>query len=236
MGTPDRPAGYRILIVEDEFIIADSIERNLRKRGHEVVGKAISYEDAVALYAENAPELVLIDVRLSGPRTGIDLAGYLNTLETKVPFIYLTSQIDTATLERAKATFPAGYLSKPIQMATLHSTIAVAVHNHQSAEPIATLTLRDGRSSHILDTSSILYLQADHVYVRVHLSDRPSLVLRSSLSELLSQLPAEQFVQIHRSYVVNLQRVTRYEREHLYLSDTELPLSRSRREAVLALL
>lgn len=229
-------AGYRILVVEDEFIIADSIERNLRRRGHEIVGKAISYDEAITLYEQQLPELVLIDIRLSGPRTGIDVAGYLNQLTTPPAFIFLTSQLDTATLELAATTLPAGYLSKPIQMSTLHTTIGVAMHKHRNDQEVNSITLPDGRTNHVLPLGSILYLQADHVYVQVHLADRPNLVLRSSLSELLAQLPPDQFVQTHRSYVVNLRHVTRYKKECLHLAQHEVPLSRGRREAVLELL
>ncbi|MBB4077596.1 DNA-binding LytR/AlgR family response regulator [Lewinella aquimaris] len=228
------PGGYRILVLEDEFIIADSIERNLVRNGHTVTGKAISYEEAVELYEEDPPELALVDIRLSGHLTGIDFAHFLNEQKPPIPFIYLTSQMDGTTLDLAKETFPAGYLSKPVQIPSLLSTIAVAMHNHQSDPGVETVTLKDGRETHVVDTASIKYLEAEHVYLRLHLSDRPALVLRASLSELLSQLPETEFVQTHRSYVVNLKSVTRYTKDSLHIGSDVIPISRGRRQEVLA--
>ncbi|MCP9237642.1 LytTR family DNA-binding domain-containing protein [Lewinella sp. JB7] len=227
--------GYRVLVLEDEFIIADSIERNLRRNGHTVTGKPISYEEAVELYEADRPDLALIDVRLSGELTGIDFAHYLNEQPDPIPFVYLTSQMDGHTLDLAKETFPAGYLSKPVQIPSLLSTITVAMHNHQSDTGAAeTVTLRDGRETHVLDTSTITYLEADHVYLKLHLVDRAPLVLRSSLSDLLHQLPDTDFVQTHRSYAVNLKSVTRYNKDRLHIGSDEIPISRSRRQEVFA--
>ena len=232
MHAPPTVATLRILIVEDEFIIGDMIARQLTKLGHRVVGHAFSYDEAVRLYHAGAPELVLLDIRLNGSRTGIDVAHYLARQQPAVPHVYLTSQTDPATLSLARETLPAGYLSKPVQISSLLTTIDIAVHNFRSLRETPTITVRDGREHHIIPQASIRYLQADHVYVRVIFRDKPTLICRSTLSELADQLQQQTFVQTHRSFVVNLNHVERYDRECVYVDGTSIPVSRGRREEV----
>ena len=135
---------HRVLIVEDEFLIADSIARHLVKRGHTVVGKAISYEDAVAAYAEQQPDIALVDIRLSGQKTGIDFARFLKNEPAAIPFIYLTAQSDPATVDFAKETLPSGFLGKPVQMDSMLSMVSIAMHNHQVRMGQERVTLRVG--------------------------------------------------------------------------------------------
>ena len=231
MNTPFPAQGYRILIVEDEFLIADSIARNLLKRNHVVAGKAISYDQAVAIYKQEHPDLALIDIRLSGPQTGIDVARFLSSQPRPIPFIYLTSQSDPATVDLAKDTYPSGFLSKPIQMDSLLSMISITMHNYLAGSREATVTLRDGRVSHVIQVDEIQYLQADHVYVQVKLESRPTLVFRSALTDLVAQI-GEGIVQTHRSYAINPRHVTRFVGESVQVGDKEIPVSRSRRKEV----
>ncbi len=229
---PKSPAeSYRVLIVEDEFLIADSIARHLARRNHVVVGKAISYDEAVVAYHRERPDLSLIDIRLSGSRNGIDVARYLRQQPWPIPFIYLTSQSDPATVDLAKDTFPSGFLSKPIQMESLLSMVSITMHNHRVVKRETTVTLRDGRVSYVLQLDDIQYLQADHVYVQVKLVNQPTLVFRSALTELVAQI-GDEMLQTHRSYAVNPRCITRFTGEFVYVGDMEIPVSRSRRKEV----
>ncbi len=231
MSNPAATPSYRVLIVEDEFLIADSIARHLSRRGHTVVGKAISYEDARELYLKEQPHIALLDIRLSGDKTGVDVARFLNGQPVPIPFIYLTSQSDPNTVDLAKDTFPSGFLSKPVQMDSMLSMVAITMHNHRARSKEATVTLRDGRVSHVLQLEHILYLQADHVYVHVTLLEQATLVFRSTLGDLIDEIGTT-MVQTHRSFAVNPSRVTRYTGDYVYIGEKEIPVSRSRRKAV----
>ncbi len=228
---------FRILIIEDEVLIADTIERYLVQRGHQVVGSAISYAEAKKLYLEKKPDLVLIDIRLSGQRTGIDFAQYLRKQPEETPFIFLTSQMDAQSLNGAKATFPAGYLSKPVQKQTLYATIEIAMYNHQAQqEENETVRLYNGKQYYMVPIEDILYLRADHNYVHIELAGKKAVLQRSSLKETLDQLPEGLFVQTHRSYAVNLKKVSRWDADYLYVRDSAIPISRGRRRAVIGML
>ncbi|WP_198664752.1 LytR/AlgR family response regulator transcription factor [Lewinella sp. IMCC34191] len=230
----EKTRGYRILILEDEFIITDTLARQLRRNRHTVVGQAISYEEARTLYHREQPDLALLDIRVAGDKSGIDFAHFLREQSPSIPFVFLTSQVDSGYLERVKATLPAGCLSKPIQLNSLLATIEVAMFNHQSRTTIDRLvTLRDGRATHRVPLNAIEYVEADHVYVKVHLADSSNLVLRNTLSDLLNEVGEQTLVQTHRSYAVNPEKITRYDRDFVYVRDKQLPISRSRRQSVI---
>jgi DNA-binding NtrC family response regulator len=117
----------KILIVEDEQIVAIDIESVLQRLGYHVVGAASSGEDACRMAAESAPDLVLMDVRIDGPLDGIDTAGRLREI-SDVPVVFLTAYTDDETLDRAKEIEPYGYLVKPFVESDLLAAIEVALH------------------------------------------------------------------------------------------------------------
>lgn len=221
----------RILVVEDEILIADTIERYLLAMGHQVVGKAASFSEACSLYHAEQPDLALLDIRLRGDRTGVDLAHYLRQQNRTAPFIFLTSQLDPHSLALAKQTCPAGYLPKPIRKESLYTTIEMATPERHHRQ---VLTLRACPSTRHIAVEDILYLQADHVYVRVHLQNGCTYMQRTSLRDLLEALPAEEFLQTHRSFAVNIRHITRWSPAQVWLQDRAVPVSRSYRKAIRA--
>lgn len=228
---------YRILIVEDEVLIADMLARYLEKQGYGIAGIAISYEEAEQLYLEEQPDLVLIDIRLYGSQTGIDLAHFIQSQDQPRPFIYLTSQLDRRYIDLAKATFPAAYLSKPIQKESLYATIEMVRHRQESSFPTTSLiTISDGETNHNIPIDSIIYLHTEHVYTTLHLTGGRQILTRRPLSELLEQLPAAEFLQTHRSFAVQRKHVQQWDKHQVYVPDRAIPLSRSRRSLVLAAL
>jgi PAS domain S-box-containing protein len=124
----DRPNPLaRILIVEDESIVAMDLAGQLRDLGHEVVGIADNAEDALRLAARCRPDLTLLDVRLKGPRDGVQVADAL-ARQHDAAVLYLTSYSDAETVARAARTGPLGYLTKPFDAQQLHAAIEVALY------------------------------------------------------------------------------------------------------------
>lgn len=120
----------KILIVEDESVVAWHIQESLENLQHTVVGVANSGAEAIELAAETKPELVLMDVQLEGDMDGVGAAEKIyNSLS--IPIVYLTAHADERTLQRATTTDPFGYLVKPFQEKELHTTILVALRRHQ---------------------------------------------------------------------------------------------------------
>lgn len=228
---------FNILIVEDEILIADTIKRYLSKKGYNIVGIAISFEEALELLAAQQPDLILLDIRLSGPKTGIDIAAYIKSEQLDIPFIFLTSQLDKNTLETARETLPAGYLSKPIQKESLYATIEITMHNFMAARKNLLITLQSGNESHAVRIEDIQYLEADHVYIKVFIVGmKHPLLIRQPLKELLDLLPTDQFIQTHRSFAISLKHISSWDRIKVLIGATEIPISRANKEQVMSVL
>ncbi len=130
--TPDPPAARtRILIVEDEAIVACDLQSRLESFGYEVVGIAVSGEQAVRLAAASSPDLVLMDIQLRGPHDGIQVAEQLRA-EHRVGIIFLSAHSSEDMLTRAKLTEPLAYLLKPYQERELEISIDVALYKRQA--------------------------------------------------------------------------------------------------------
>jgi PAS domain S-box-containing protein len=119
----------RILVVEDDRIVARDIQQQLSRIGHVVVGITARGEDVMALAVQSQPDLVLMDVRLEGKLDGIDVAQQIHEA-FRVPVIFLTAYADEETTRRARVTEPFGYLLKPFEDSQLRTTIEMALYKH----------------------------------------------------------------------------------------------------------
>jgi len=125
---PEPARSYKVLVVEDEGLIAHDIAGRLEALGHEVVGIAATAEEAIAQAAQ--AEIILMDIRIDGARDGVDAALEIRKLYG-LPVIFLTAHADRATLERAKQAGPFGYIVKPLGPASLQTGIEMAIAKHQ---------------------------------------------------------------------------------------------------------
>ncbi|MGB8308429.1 MAG: response regulator [Methanoregula sp.] len=120
----------RILIVEDETIVAMTIEDALQTMGYVVVDTVSTSEDAIKMAGETRPDLILMDIRIQGEKDGIATAEEITGLY-HIPIVYLTAHSDEKTFKRAMKTRPYGYLTKPFRDRELHSTIEIALYKHR---------------------------------------------------------------------------------------------------------
>ena len=120
----------RIMVVEDEWIVADDIQKSLRKLEYTVSSVVSTGEGAVQKAEEDKPDLVLMDIMLQGEMDGIEAARQIRT-RFNIPVIYLTAFADKEILERAKITEPYGYMIKPFKDNVLHSNIEMAIFKHK---------------------------------------------------------------------------------------------------------
>lgn len=119
----------RIMIVEDEGIVATDLARQLTALDYNVVATAYSGEEAVEKAREVHPDLVLMDIVLAGKMDGIQASNKITAI-TDIPVVYLTAHSDEKTLGRAKISGLSGYVLKPVKSKQLHVTIEVALHRH----------------------------------------------------------------------------------------------------------
>ena len=121
----------KVLVVEDEGIVALDLASRLRRLGYDVSGIATSGEDAIQKAAETHPDLVLMDIRLRGKMDGIEAAQTIRA-RFDVPVIYLTALADEETLQRARATEHDGLILKPFEERELHAAVAEALRQSKA--------------------------------------------------------------------------------------------------------
>ena len=239
----------KILVVEDEIIIADDICDILEELGYEVDLPVISYSQAIEALDNNPPDLILIDIQLAGRRDGIDLAWTVKD-NYQLPFIFLTSNADAATVDRAKKVNPPAYLLKPFNKNDLFTSIEIALYNHAQSEQ-ETKNVKEAPSTELLlkealfvkhkqtflkiMLADILFLKSDHVYINIFTKDGKVHLIRSSLSSLLERLP-DYFFKIQRSYVINLNAIDNIGLVYVNIGKHELPFGKGYRTKLLKLL
>jgi signal transduction histidine kinase len=122
-------AQVKILVVEDEIIVAEAIAESLERQGYVVTGVVTTGEEAIQGAVKTQPDLVLMDIVLEGDMDGITAAEQIRNL-CQIPTVFLTAYADEETLQRAKQTSPFGYILKPFQQKDLYATIEIALHRH----------------------------------------------------------------------------------------------------------
>ena len=163
---PMRTNKARILVVEDEAIIACDIEMQLQALGYEAVGHATRGEQAILMAGALRPDLVLMDIQLAGTMDGIAAAESIGT-QYGLPVVFLTAYAADETLARAKLTDPCGYILKPFSERELHTVLELALYKHQtqarlrdSAERYRTLVEWSPESIAVLRGDTIIYANA----------------------------------------------------------------------------
>ena len=118
----------KIIIVEDEPLIAEGIALHLKNSIFSVSAIAYDADEALQLLQTKTPDIAILDINLEGGKDGIQIAEYINKV-CPMPFIYLTSYSDKAIMDRAKATSPSGFIVKPFNKNTLLASLEIAVSN-----------------------------------------------------------------------------------------------------------
>jgi YesN/AraC family two-component response regulator len=131
----DAKRQIKVLVVEDEILVAKSIEMILKSWGCDVVGTASSGEKAIEITSYAKPDLVLMDIKLKGPMDGVSTAQRIQTF-FDIPVVYLTAHSDPETLKRALHSNPYGYLVKPFVEKELHQAISHALDRHRAKRRI----------------------------------------------------------------------------------------------------
>lgn len=120
----------RILVVEDEVIVAKDIEKRLLKLGYAVLAIVTSGEEAIKKAEDKNPDLILMDIKLEGKMNGLEAASQISS-SLDIPIVYLTAYADDETLKQAKVTAPYGYILKPYETRELHTAIEIALYKHK---------------------------------------------------------------------------------------------------------
>jgi two-component system response regulator LytT len=244
----------KILIVEDNVIIADDMQSMLEEIGYEIVDNVIVYEQAVEVLKTQQVDLVLIDIILASDKTGIDLGKHIRE-NYDIPFIFVTSNSDRATVENAKTVKPNGYLVKPFEQQDLYTSIEIALSNFIYGKqnvakgistedtnedvPMSNSILKDSifvKKQHLyyrIQFGDIQFIKADNVYLEVNTIDKKFLV-RSPLKDYLEKLPQNKFYRAHKSYIVNVDHIDAINSKDIMINNTLIPISKDFKEFIIS--
>tara|TARA_B100001115_G_C15790788_1_gene389907 strand:+ start:119 stop:850 length:732 start_codon:yes stop_codon:yes gene_type:complete len=234
----------KILIVEDEPMIAESLAEMLELMDHTVLSVAESGEEAVMQLMDHEPDLMLLDIQLRGKMDGVELARLIRQ-KYHLPFIFTTAYADEETLNRAKAEGPYGYIVKPYGVKDIMAAIEVAMSNYrlfqeiQGKEPVAPMLLNDHLYLKVdqrlvkIRQGDIAYAEAKGDYVLIKTLNE-SFIIYSTLKKVVDKLNASNFLQVHRSFLVNLDHIQDIEETTVSIIGKVIPVSRANRSELLS--
>ena len=236
----------KILVVEDEMIIAAKISMHLTNLGYEVTGILPRGEEALLSVEEHRPDLVLMDIRLKGEINGIDTA-ILMQKNADIPVIFLTANADEATFNKAKAARPYAFISKPYKQTDLQRAIELAISHLATDENKLTddhgvndhpfilsdrIFVRQREKMIKILVADILYIEADRNYCRIFTKTNEYL-LCITLKTIEEKLNNRIFLRVHRSYIINLSHIDAVADDHVIINQKAMPVSEGLKEKLL---
>ncbi len=229
------PMKNRILIVEDEIIVANDIEFNLKKLNFDVVGIASCKTEVENFLVSSKIDLILMDIMLKNDESGIELAEYVNS-KYSLPVIFLSAYTDLATVERAKYTNSYGYIVKPFKSIDLRIQITLAIYKHEQFLLNSSLSKKHSSEAEKkeifvksnnklikINKEDIIYIEALKDYVLLFTIDK-KYIIHTTMKDIESKLGSSMFIRIHRSYIVNISKIESIEFSNLRLENKELLL------------
>ncbi|NRB47959.1 MAG: LytTR family transcriptional regulator DNA-binding domain-containing protein [Saprospiraceae bacterium] len=235
-----------IMVVEDDMIIAADISMQLTQLGYNVSAILPKGEDALAQLQHSQPDIILMDVGLKGDLDGVDTAQeILHSYE--IPVIFLTANSDPETFRRAKHTRPFAFITKPFEAIDLERSLELLVSRLETEKEEASSEIEQSDAgSYILSDrifirfkermvkvflNDINYIEAERAYCRIHTTAKEYLIALP-LKAFSEKLAADQFLRVHRSFMVNLSKVDELAEEYMLIGKKMIPISKNYREEV----
>lgn len=217
-----------LLIVEDEIIIAETMKQMLQRLGHQVLAICTNFAEYVEAMKEHEPDLLLLDIHLKDEKGGIEISEICH--KKGIPFLFITSYSDQATINEALKYDPLAYVLKPFTERELEKTLEIARIKIEKTADM--LYLKHGYDYIKIKFDDIVYMQAENIYTRIY-TTKKNYLYRSSLSGLMQNLPSNVFFQIHRSYIIHLNKVEKVGTDYVLIQQKKLPVSRSKKKQLI---
>jgi len=219
----------RILIVEDEEELASNISEILANLNYQVVGIEDNAVSALEFLETNSVDLVLMDILIRGELDGIDLA-YKIREKYDLPIVFSTAYSGTEFLERISSEVHEGYLLKPFTLDSLKTAVFFGLKRHQekpqnTTKPKESLKVMDKGFLVPVPFNEILYLKADGLYTRVFTKVK-SYLIRDILKGFEDKLPKEQFMRVHKSFLINVNHISSFNAKKINLGEVSIPIRR----------
>jgi DNA-binding LytR/AlgR family response regulator len=209
----------QFLIIEDDVLISEHLKDIITQEGMSVMNIVSNEAAAFELLSNERPDLAFVDIRLQGNDSGIKIARKLN--ELNVPFYFITSFSDKQTIKEAVETEPKGYILKPFEL----DEIIESIHKLLKFLP-QKIEIKDAGKTIYLEPEELIFVKSENVYLEIHTVHQKKYVVRKKLKDFIAQEGLENLVQVHRSFAVDLSKVTAKERKSLFIDQYEIPVSK----------
>lgn len=215
-----------ILVVEDDFLNRRLIKRVFIDRGYKVL-EAKNGVETLAILANEKVDLLILDINLGeNQQDGISLGTYLKN-QYPLPFIYLTAYQTTDIIHSALHTHPQSYLTKPFKNADLIASVDLALQRTADRnQNLPYIILKEEEYQVKVPLERIDYIESDGNYLHVH-SDCKVYKCRSTIKKILESLPPARFIQTHRAYIVNKDKIDMFSFKHVMIKNTLIPISKN---------
>lgn len=215
-----------VFIVEDNPFTVQDLKEILRQEGMEVLKACYSAEQAKELWPALDPDVLLVDIKLKGKLTGIDFVHWIQE-KKKVPVIYLSANSDKETVAKALDTKPESFLTKPFEDKDVVIAIELAFNKYNATQVDSNSHwfIRSGNRFIKLNISEILFLEADGSYSKI-ITDKDQYLVTGNLNVFAKQRQ-KNFIRIHRSYLVNIDRVSSWDGSQVFIDEYSIPIGRS---------
>jgi DNA-binding LytR/AlgR family response regulator len=239
---------HSILIVEDNIITAKHIANSLKKFGYQIAALVNSLEGVQKELAKSIPDLVILDINLGRDIDGINIAEILEK-EFQIPFIFLTSYNDESTINRIIKLKPLGYIIKPFNPVDLNGVVELAIAKIVSIRKLNTIKSQDGnlkkdsiddfffikngRKIEKVAINEIDFIRVEGRYTYIY-SNGSKKICNSNLKSLKERLDEINFIQIHKSYIVNLTKIDTITFNSIIIESFELPVSKNFRTELIS--
>ena len=240
-----------VLLVEDESIVAKDIQLSLKRLGYNVLGIENTGEKAISSARKLDPDIIIMDIMLKGKINGIEASEKIRK-EQNIPIIYLTAYADENTLSKAKITEPYAYIIKPYKEIDLHTSIEMALYKHskeleilKERDMLYNIVENKDNTEYIfvksksrlikLNTNDVIYIEALKDYVVIN-TPAARYTIHSTMKDIQKKMPEDKFLRVHRSYIVNLNKISEIESPNLILEGNKkiIPIGGSFREVLLS--
>ena len=222
----------KLIIIEDDPLIAFDTKEMIEAENYTVSG--IYYDPEEVLAAELDYDLALIDINLSASMDGIGLAKQLKA-KTGKPHIFITSYFDSKTVVMAGGTNPVAYIVKPFEQKDLLANLLL-VRAKMNVAPLPTadkkLFIKSSKTLHKVDPLAVDFLQAYDVYTKV-MAPEGNIVASKTLKEIEPAFRPYGFIRVHKSYVVNLEKIQTIQDDVIFIGEHQIPLGRTYKKEVL---
>lgn len=241
----------KIIIVEDEFIISESMSLTLTKQGFDVVGCFDNGTEAIELVKNTPVDIVILDIAISGHLDGIETAKAIKGIDD-VALIFLSNLHDPETLERVKAIRPDNYLLKPFTPNQLFISISNAIFNKsQNIESEVDAEQKESNEEGLsflkddlfiknnkggykkYNVSEILYIKADRSYSSIVLENGEELLLTVDMKTLDNRINHSNFIKAHRSYIVNIAKINEIKGNVIIVGDHEISMTSAYKDNIM---